>query len=246
MAKSTELAIKGVAGVPAVGLDMASNVFLGLSKSSEYLERLQLYTKGKAIDQGLIAPGHYGIPHSDDNIEDLGTEIDILPLVARAKALDMRDKDAIITNYDPTSEQFREIEATGKTANSGCMFGLTFLIFERSTGKFYELFCGTKSMRNECGKIAPFLPLSEATAEALEAKMGKPYKAHGPLPCTLKAKYVTKGDWGWHVPVCLQCSEPFSNLPPIESLTAEIEGFMALKNTEIEKAEETNTKKRAR
>jgi hypothetical protein len=246
MAKSTELAVKDVAGVPALGIDMASEVFLGLSKSSEYLERLQLYTKGKAIDQGLIGPGRYGVPHSDDNIEDLGTEIDILPLCCRPKALDMRDKDAIVTNYDPTSEQFREIETTGKTANSGCMFGLTFLIFERSTGKFYELFCGTKSMRNECGKIGAFLPMSEATAEALETKTGKPCKAHGPLPCTLKAKYVTKGDWGWHVPVCSGCSEPFSNLPPIEALKTEIENFMALKNTEIEKVEETTTKKRAR
>jgi hypothetical protein len=242
-----ELAVKELANVPALGLDMASEVFLGLSKSSEYLERLQLYTKGKAIDQGLIPPGHYGIPHSDDNIEDLGVEIDVLPLVCRPKALDMRDKDAIVTNYDPESAQFKEIEALGKVTNSGCMFGLTFLIFERSTGKFYELFCGTKSMRTESGKIGAFLPISPATAESIETKTGKPCKPRGPLPCTLKAKYVTKGDWGWHVPVCSACTDPFDNLPDVDTLIAEQEKFMAMKNTEVEKVEETTTtKKRAR
>jgi hypothetical protein len=174
-------------------------------------------------------------------------EIDILPLCCRPKALDMRDHDAIITNYDPTTAQFQEIETLGKTPNSGCMYGLTFLVYERSSGSFYELFCGTKSMRNEAGKIGNFLPISEATAEFLEAKTGKSCKARGPMACTLKAKYVTKGSWGWHVPVCSQCSEAFSNLPPIETLTTEITNFMALKNTEIEKVEEVaGAKKRAR
>jgi hypothetical protein len=242
----TELAIKAVAGVPALGIDVSSDIFKGLSKSSEYLERLQLFTKGKAIDQGLIAPGRYGVPHSEDNIEDLGAEIDILPLCCRPKALDMRDRDAIVTNYDPTSPEFKEIEEQGKTPNSGCMYGLTFLIFERSSAKCYELFCGTKSMRNECGKIGAFLPISEATAAVLEAKTGKPCKARGPLPCTLKAKYTTKGDWGWHCPVCLACSDPFVNLPPADELTKEIEKFMALANTEIEKVVEPATKARAR
>jgi hypothetical protein len=159
----------------------------------------------------------------------------------------MRDKDAIVTNYDPTTTQFQEIETLGKVQNSGCMFGLTFLIFERSSGKFYELFCGTKSMRTESGKIGAFLPISPATAEFLEAKTGKPVKARGPLPCTLKAKYVTKGDWGWHVPVCSQCSDPLDNLPSVAVLVEEQAKFMALKNTEIEKVEEPTTgKKRAR
>jgi len=232
--------------LPAVGYNAASDLLSDLTKSNEYLNRVQLYTKGAAIDKGLIPPGHYGVPDGDDNIKGLGVEIDILPLCCRPKALDLRDKDTIVTNYDPTSDTFKTIKELGSTQNSGCMYGLTFLIFERSTGQFYELFCGTKSMRTESNKIADFLSLTEKDAAYLEEKKGIHTDPHGPLPCTLKAKYVTKHNYGWHVPVCVKCSTPFSNLPPIDRIQAEVEKFMGLKNTEIEKVEETSTPKRAR
>lgn len=243
---SKDLVVSKLEQLPSVGLNAASSLLAELTKSGEYLDRIQLFTKGAAIDKGLIPPGHYGVPNGDDSIRDLGTEIDILPLVCRAKALDLRDKDAIVTNYDPTSETFKVVKELGATQNSGCMYGLTFLIFERSTGKFYELFCGTKSMRTESSKIAEFLAMSKEDAAANEVASGIHREAHGPLACTLKAKYVTKGNYGWHVPVCVKCSAPFTNLPPNERIQAEQEKFMALASTEIEKVETTNTSKRVR
>ena len=41
--------------------------FLELAKSSEFIGRLQLFTKGKAINKGLVKPGSYGIPESDED-----------------------------------------------------------------------------------------------------------------------------------------------------------------------------------
>jgi hypothetical protein len=98
----------------------------------------------------------------------------------------------------------------------------------------------------ESDKIASFLPLPEDAAKRLEEKKGVRVEPHGPMPCTLKAKYVTKRNFGWHVPICVQCSTPFTNLPPVDRIQAEIEKFMNLANTEVEKVEETTGSKRAR
>ncbi len=247
MSKGKELAtVSTVEQLPAVGFNAADELLGELTKSGEFLDRLQLYTKGQAIDKDLIRPGHYGSPVGDESIKDFGTEIDILPLCCRAKALDLRDKDAIVTNYTPTSETFRTVKELGGTQNSGCMYGLTFLVFERSTGRFYELFCGTKSMRTESTKIVNFLPLPEDAAARLEEKTGVHVDPHGSLACTLKAKYVTKKNWGWHVPVCVQCSTPFTNLPPVDRIQAEVTKFMSLSDTDVEKVEEVPASKRAR
>ncbi len=244
---SNELTTVNLEQLPAVGVNAASDLLCELTKSSEFFDRIQLYSKGSAIDKDLIRPGHWGVPSGEESIQDLGTEIDILPLVCRAKALDLSDRDAIVTNYDPTSEAFRSIKERAAIQNSGCMYGLTFLVFERSTGRFYELFCGVnKSMRMESKKITVFLPLTETDATSLEEKDGVKREAHSSLPCTLKTKYVTKRNYGWHVPVCVQCSTPFTNLPPVERIQAEINKFMNLSNTEVEKVEEAPTTRRAR
>jgi len=247
MSKSTELSTVTLDQLPAVGVNAASDLIGDLTKSNEFFDRIQLFSKGGAIDRDLIRPGHYGVPSGEDSIKDLGVEIDLLPLVCRAKALDLSDRDAIVTNYDPTSSAFKEIQEKASIQNSGCMYGLTFLVFERSAGRFYELFCGVnKSMRMESDKIASFLPLPEDAAKRLEEKKGVRVEPHGPMPCTLKAKYVTKRNFGWHVPICVQCSTPFTNLPPVDRIQAEIEKFMNLANTEVEKVEETTGSKRAR
>ncbi len=243
---SKELACLSAAALPALAPSL--DVFKEIAQSSSFLQRIQLYTKGKAIDTGAIQPGHYGIPVGDDTIDDLGNEIDVIPMTWRPKAIDMSDRDAVIVNYDPTSAEYKRIKnAADNTQDSHCMYGPTFLVFERSTSKLYELFFGNPSMRRESGKFVSFCPLSpEEAAEASKAT-GKKVEAHGPLPCTLKAKYVTKGAYGWHVPVCHQCSTPFTNVPAVTTLVDEIKKFHEMKSGEVEKVEEPATgKKRAR
>ena len=125
------------------------------------------------------------------------------------------------------------------------MYGPSFLVFERSTGKFYEFFCGSKSTRTEAKKVYPFMPVSQADIEARGLTDVEP---HGPLPMTLKARYVEKGSFSWHVPVVQKCSVPFKNEPKGDAVIKEIGRFLTFKDAEqVQKVvEPEGKKKRAR
>src|ERR1039458_10043722 len=109
--------------------------FMELAKSTEFLGRLQLYTKGKAINKGQVIPGHYGIPEGEEVI-DLGDQIDLYVLARRPKAIDMTDTDAVIVNYEFHSEEFKRIAAESMEKESHCMYGPSFLVFERISKRF--------------------------------------------------------------------------------------------------------------
>ena len=95
-----------------------------LSQGTDFLRRIQLYSRGKAIDKKLIAGGNFGIPMSADNITDLGESIDVLIVEVRAKAIDMSDTENLIVSYDSTSAEFQRIEAAAADAtNPGDDFG---------------------------------------------------------------------------------------------------------------------------
>ena len=204
-----------------------------LSKGVDFLQRIQLVTKGKYVDHSKIAPGHYGVPQTGgEEIVDLGAEIDILPLCVRPKALDMRDREAVIAVYDMDSPAFQDIKTLAAQPGGGCMWGPSFLVFERGTGKFYELFMGNKSARAESGNLIKFLAVSEETATRQGAD------SHGPLPCTLKARYATRGQHGWHVPVVTKCSEPFTNLPEMDAIREEVTKFTEIKDNGVQNVTE--------
>lgn len=212
-----------------------------LTKGTDFLQRVQLITKGKYVDTGKIGPGRYGVPQpGGEEILDLGPEIDILTLAVRAKALDMQDRDAIIAVYDMNLPEFERIKTLAAGPDSGCMWGPSFLVLERSTGNFYEFFMGNKSARQESGKLRPFLPLSREKAEAISEE------PHGPIPCTLKCRYIQRKGYGWHVPVVTKCSEPFTNLPSLDSIRVEVEKFAAAKDNGIERVTEEETESSAR
>jgi len=213
--------------------------FLELAKSSEFIGRLQLFTKGKAINKGQVRPGCYGIPEGEEVI-DLGDTIDILPLGRRPKAIDMTDTDAVLVNYDPESDEFKRIAATSLEKESHCMYGPSFLVIEEKTGRFLEFFCGSKSTRSEAKKIYPFLQLTAADIERqkLAGKDVSELKPHGPLPLTLKSRLVEKGTYSWHVPVVSKCATPFTKLPPIAAITKELTAFIECKGDGVQTVKE--------
>jgi hypothetical protein len=244
MSENTNLVPVDLSQLPStqVGTD---DQFLELAKSSEFIGRLQLFTKGKAINKGLVRPGCYGIPESDEEVKDLGNEITIIPLARRPKAIDMTDTDAVIVNYDPESEEFKRITATSLEKESHCMYGPSFLVIEESTGRFLEFFCGSKSTRSEAKKVYPFLPLT-ANDIARQKAAGNDVaglKPHGPLPLTLKSRLVEKGTYSWHVPVVIKSGEPFTKLPPLDKIVAEINKFVNCKGDGVETVKEPEGKK---
>ena len=230
---SNELVTMDIAQLPStqVGSD---DQFKELAKGTDFLGRLDLFTKGKLVNKGLVRPGNYGIPEGE-GVEDLGPSVDIVPLARRPKALDMSDTDAIIAVYDPENEEFQRIAAASAEADSHCMYGPSFLVFERSTGRFLELFCGTKSKRAEANKIYPYLPLTEKDIAA--RKLGD-QKPHGPIPLTLGSRLIEKSTFSWHVPVVSKCSTPISNFPTMDKVVKEITAFLTFKGDGVEKVAE--------
>ena len=194
-----------VAQLPEVS-DEQINALEKVSTGGGFLQRLQLISKGKYVDTGKCAPGRWGIPVGDE-CTDLGPEVDIMPLAVRDKALDVSDRENILSVYDKNSDEFQRIKNAPK--NTGCMWGRSFLVLERKTEALYELYFGNASGRAEAPKVEPYLPRPKSPASAL----------------TLKIKYKKGKDFAWHVPVVVDCSEPITGGPDMAEVVKQIEKF---------------------
>jgi hypothetical protein len=191
--------------------------------------RLHLYTKGKAVTRGLVQAGHYGIPEPDDEVTDLGDAIHLLPLARRPKAIDMTDSEGVIVSYDPDTAEFKRSAATSLEKESHCMFGPSYLIYERSTGRFLEFFCGNKSSRIGAKNLYLYFSLTQTDIDAKAAR-GEDVSGlvpHGPLPATLRSRLVEKGIYSWHIPVVVKCEEAFAP-PPMDRIVKEIASFFRI------------------
>jgi hypothetical protein len=245
--KSTDLIPVDLTQLPSVQIG-SNDDFNDIAKSSDFLCRLQLYTKGSAVNRKLVGPGNYGIPESKEDVTDLGDVIDIVPLARRPKALDMSNTEAVSVVYDVKNPEFIRIQEESAKKESHCMYGPSFLVYERSTGRFLEFFCGTKSARSEAKKLFPYLPLTQAAIDDL-ATRGEDVTglaAHGPLPVTLQSRLVEKGSYSWHVPVVTKCSTAFTKMPKVEVIVKEITRFLTLQGDQSTVVQEPEKKSRAR
>ncbi len=236
--ENTELATVDMGALQIAGLGANTELMDELIQSSTFLGRIQLYSKGKPIDTGLISPGHFGTPNNDE-IKSFGTEIDIIPLCVRAKAIDSSDRDAMVITYDATSEEYARIKSLADVKDSGCQFGFAYLVYERSTSEYYEYFFGNKTHRNEAANVTAFLPKTPERIKELTDKLGHAPQPAG--PCTIKSKYVVKKgtDWGWFAPVTYPCSTPFKGFDPAQA-NEQIAKFEALEGNKVEKAPEVD------
>lgn len=203
-----------------------------LSKGA-FLGRLTLYSKQDAVIDGKIPAGHYGVPQGEKTIIDLGPKTDVLVLARRPKAMDFSQEPPVVS-YDPNSKTFQDIEARfaakGSTP-SQAMVGTSFLVIERSTGQFLELYLGGKSTAPIAKSLAPYLPTSPARAKAGE-------EVHGPQVATLTVEVASNTKGRWHVPAVSPCSVPFNRLPSISAITREIKNFLTVESDEVVKQEE--------
>jgi len=225
------------AGVPMQMGD--DSLFTDLAKGVDYAKSLKLYTKGKAIDKGLIAPGHYGIYVSKDEIIDLGTSIDLVVWARRPFAIDMSDKENIVRCFDAASETFADIRERSGEKNSGCQCGVEFLVFERATGEFYAWFCGSKSTLRAASELYGYMAVDKTTAQA------NGVDARGPLPVSCGVRLV-EGQFSYHVPTLRKCSTPVSNLPKEPVIVEQITKFLNPKTESVEAADESELASRAR
>ena len=225
----------------------SDDAYADLAKGGEFLGYIKLCNSDKYVKRNLIPNGHFGIPRSKDEIDDLGETIDFLPLARRPKAIDMGDLSAIITSYDEESDVFKAIRARSTETGSACQWGTSFLVLERLTGRFLEFFLGTVSCRPEAKNIFPCMPLSQADIDRRAAAGAdvSDLEAHFALPVTIKAKLKENKKGMWYSPVAVKCSQPFTKLPATAVIVSEIGKFLTIKSGGVEKAEDTR-KQRAR
>lgn len=214
--------------------EKADDNFKGLSSSDNFLKRLQLYGKGKAIDKGLIQPGRFGVPHAADDIEDLGKSVDLLIFGRRPKAIDMSDIKNLIIVYERNDPEFARIEEESANKDSGCMYGTVYLVYERNTKTFYELFFGTKSARKRNDEMSAHMTLTQEKIDKLEedGQDVEGLEPRGPLPVTVKAEYIEGGGWSWFAPEPVTCSVPIEG-PSVADVVKECTRFHSEKDTDV-------------
>lgn len=219
----------------------SNDTFDEMSKSQEYLGRIQLYGTNREVKAGLVGTGCFGIPESKEEVTDLGKSIDVYVLARRPKAIDYGDREAIIETFDPTSAEFQRIAEESKEKDSSCMYGPSLLLFERSTGRFVEFFCASKSARSSAKNLYAYLPLTAADIKARGLKGEEP---RGPIAATLKSRLIVKPDFSWFVFDVSKCSTPFTNLPDIAEVSRQMTDFVNATGKTVEKVEEPENKKR--
>lgn len=227
--------------VPAESVEQSKELDK-FSQGTAFLKRIQLYSKGKSNSDGvLIDMGNFGIPKSAEEIMSLGKEIDVIPFARRAKAVDLSDTDNIIVTYDTASDEFKRIvNLADTTKDSGCVYGPTYLVYERTTGEFYEYFCNNKSSRIASSDINPFLPVSQAQ---IDANLSDEKNPRGPMPLHMKAKYVKKGRYEWFVPEISKAMTPFKKVPNREEIKTALDIFQKSEESKVEVVDDKSDKK---
>jgi len=213
-----------------------------LSRAITFLQRIQLYSGGKAVKKRLVEEGHFGVPVSKEEVIDLGLSIDVLVLWRKAKALDMSDLDNVIESNDVNSDLFKRIKALSSTKDSGCAYGPSYLVYERSTSNYYEFFAGNASGLVESAKINTYMPVSQ---DMIEKGLTNETEPRGPKPMTLRSQLVEKGPYMWFAPKASDCLTPFNKMPSPEEFQEKLALFLK-KPEVVEKVEEKETSTRVR
>ncbi len=183
-----------------------------LVTSSSFLPRVQLFQgTSNLAKEGKIGPGCYGILSKKEEItHDLGKQFECLPLSYRYKAIEMKDGQ-VISVYNPKLPEFLRIQAASDTPDSGCMFGIEFLLWVPSVKLFVTFFLATKTARRQAPNLRNQL------------KQGT----------ILKSEYIKKPKFSWHGPIVTQCSTPFE-MPDDDAMLDEATKFANPKESEIE------------
>ena len=160
---SNELA--ALSGSIAIPVSQASLKPANRTVERGYASRIQLnHPLSKAVSDLGAKPNEFCIVDGSKVI-DLGKSIELIPICRLDKAVDT-NANPIEAVFDPESAEFKRIAEDSKTPDSGAMFGPVLLVYELSTGDFYEIFFSSKSGRRSAPDYEAYLPISAEAAEA--------------------------------------------------------------------------------
>lgn len=208
---STEVATTNPNGTAVSTNTEMDSMFNNLAGGSKYIGRVQLYSKGKAIDKQLIKSGHWGSPERGDKIVDLGRNPDFLVLARRAKALDLSDVENISQSYDMNSAEFKRIQNESEVQDSSCSYGISFLLYSRQTESYLEYFANGKTSRPASKDLFGFLPVDGDLAN-LNA-------------VTFDSEVIETKRFTWLGPVFGKCSTPIEGMN-VEIAAQQIQKFL--------------------
>ncbi len=190
--------------IPQVGGELANmDAFEDVVSSGDYLSRFQLFgSKTDAVAEGRIPVAHYGLV-KDDDITDLGPEVDAIIITWRPKAVQTGND--FVISYDVGSQIYQKIKAMASVRDSGAMYGPEFLLWIPDAGVFTAFHMNSKTSRREAKKVRPLI--------------GK--------ACTFKAKLIDPptSPFKWHGPITFPCSAALTP-PPEDALRAEADKFL--------------------
>lgn len=178
---------------------------------ADYLPRFQLFgSKSDACTEGRIGIGHYGLV-KDDVITDLGTELNVIFVTWRPKAVQTGEN--LIIVYDVQDSVFSDIKENSGKPNSGAMYGPEFLIWVPDAGTFATYHMNSKTARREAKKLEPLIGRA----------------------VTMKCRLIDppNSKFKWHGPVVLPCSTPLDP-PPDELMRAEHAKFQNPPKSDVE------------
>lgn len=170
-----------------------------------------------------MTPGHYGLVRAKDQVEDLGEELDVMPLALRVKALQIDGND-IITVYDHTSPEYQRIAEQSVIKDSGCMYGPEFLLWIPDAVTFATFFLSSPSARGEAPSLLNLL--KERSGATLKWRLAK-----------------NKKNQSWEVPIAIACSSWAYSLP-LDQIAEQVNKFLNPPKDEREKVEETSERAR--
>lgn len=178
-----------------------------------FLPRLQLYggTSGPC-KEGKIGMGHFGIVRAKETIEDLGKEVNVLVVASKPQAMRITEG-KVLTYFDHTSPEFKQIQDESADMNSGCMFGPVFLLYVPAAKTFVTYFMQSKTARRVAGDL-----------HALTRKSA-----------TIKGELIKTAKHSWHGPKVTPNSSPIE-LPELAEIQEQAEKFLGQKSSSTVKA----------
>lgn len=181
-------------------------------QSGDYLPRLQLMSSNSdKCKTGDFPVNHYAMIR-DQTFIDLGTDVDVLVIAWRPKALEIGEE--LISSFDKDSATFKDIQDRSAQQNSGCMYGPEFLMWIPEQESYVTFFMGSKSSRKEAPNVHAKLQNSG----------------------TLSSKLVETKRYKWQTPIMKGCSTPMTPPDKVE-MQKEVDKFLSPKESDLEIAE---------
>lgn len=218
--------------------------------TNRFLQRIELCGANGYVKRGQIPPGHIGIHNGKEVIDlGKNADLLFLGLRAKCLDLNGDKPLAVFDESNPeylriyweVYSQAKYLDAGGElnelglpategiklsvikgnnNTMTGFLQGPDFLVYERSTKAFYELFCQNASHKRESGAMSDFLPIGLEEAEETGVD------PQGPIPCNYSGDFKEGGDFEYWVPVITKSSAPFDDLPPQAVFNAQRKSFM--------------------